>query len=393
VNPKSLAFSSIAVFSTSQATLFVIYPYLAERMGLQLPLVISAFSVGSFLFLVGGPFWSWVSIKKSPMFALKASIGGLLLSLLLLTIAVLFLGAGFPIWNGIFLGASRLIYGLMASGIVPVTQAILIEASPEKSRLKVLATQSLVLNAGRLLGPILSMLLVTHYPNLLLLIPLALCAGLIAWRSPELPKTDRQWQPPQRMLADGSWSLHGLALLATILMGILQSNLAAYLQQSLHIPSADASTLMAKLLIAGTLAMLLSQIILRQFFRDKGQLSLLLGALALVTGFTLLNLSPLALYPAICTMSIGFAWVTPSYTSLLSWRSERQAAVAGSLSAMHTIGYALGGLLTAATLGIHTRLPFYVAAFFSLIFTGLVLFILKGMMKKPTQEWRQHVQS
>jgi len=231
------------------------------------------------------------------------------------------------------------------------------------------------LNMGRLLGPIVGLLLATISP-LFIVIAFFMAFGLMmlvsySANSPGRPSNGRKtfrvqdvW-PETRELQ----SLFVLAFLTTVFLGILQSSLGAFLQSRFQMSSESASHLMARLLIAGACTTVLVQFLIRSKLKDPWQGSLPIGALGLLLGSIVLLLSPsvLPLYGAVVLMSIGIALLTPSYTSAMSLCSgNEQGRSAGSLSAAHTLGYSAGGGLSAMGLSLSIYAPFMFALIIAL---------------------------
>lgn len=371
---QGIAYASCGLFSASQALLFVMYPVLAESMGLSLARVVACFSIGSFLFLWGGPYWSMRSDHEGRTRILRITQLAVLTSLA----ALAFLLSPLSLTAGLSFGIlllSRLLYGAVGSGLVPVSQALVLDLSDPTERTRSAATHSLFLNMGRLLGPIVGLLLATIAPLIIVLVFIALFALMMtvsrlpdtaSGRSPgRKPFRVQEVWPETRELQ----ALFVLAFLTTVFLGILQSSLGAFLQGRFQMSSTSASHLMARLLIAGACTTVLVQFLMRSKLKDPWQGSLPMGALGLLLGMILLLLSPspLLLYGAVVFMSIGIALLTPSYTSAMSlYSGNEQGKSAGSLSVAHTLGYALGGGMSALGLSLSMQTPFIFALMVSL---------------------------
>jgi MFS family permease len=383
---KRIAYFTSAMFSASQALLFVMYPILSDRLGLSLSQVVACFTAGSFLFLWGGPYWAQRSdadgrakILQWGQFAVFFSL--LILAFLLLRVFVFSEGLSF-----IILLVSRLIYGALGSAVVPVAQAIVVDESHPEDRTKALTTNSMFLNTGRLLGPVVALLLMALSPLYLIGLSLLVLLGLMMFTKKCVAAEAKGQRSPFSMTDIWPRKKEGqpiflLAFLTTAFLGIFQSSLAAYLQTSFQLSSEAASHLMAKLLIVGALVTVGVQFIARGKLKDPWQGSLPLGAFSLFLGVLILQ-TPLfmsALYIAVALMSVGIALLTPSYTSAMSFHYNKdQGRAAGGLSAAHTLGYSVGGLLSSLALSWNTRLPFMFAAMIAVFIIGTLVPVYRG---------------
>lgn len=377
---KTLSYISSATFSATQAALFVMYPILAERLGLSASAVVGCFSVGSFLFLWSSPFWAAQSEGHQRLPVLRAGLYGAIAALLSL-IALLSFGSALPpLLCLLLLGLSRIIYGLTTSAIVPVAQALLGSTENTRERVRSLATLSMFLNLGRLFGPLFAIPFLTLSPISLLAVPLLLFFAVLPLSGKEKlrvrARSVREFRLRDLWPKDQNqrW-IALLALLTTSVVGILQSSLGIYLQESFALTSEEASALMAKLLILAVLTTVLVQFILRSTMRHPWQGSMPLGAFALAVGSLGLFLKQdwIVLYGSVVVLSAGVALLTPSYTAAMSLeaQSEGQGRSAGNLSTAHTLGYALGGLLTSIGLQFAPAAPFAIAILLS--FGAIVL--------------------
>ncbi len=364
------AYGSCGLFSASQALLFVMYPILAEKLGLSLSQVVLCFSVGSFLFLWGGPFWALKSDRVGRARILRITQGGCLLSLLALILLLSPWRANPQVNFGILL-SSRIFYGLVASGLIPVAQALALDFGASAEKTKAAATYSMFLNMGRFIGPVLGLTIVSASPLYLLAALSAAFLGLMAF-SPRLPHAvpEAEVEIKHRRALSHLWpegrdkrAVVLFALFTTIFLGLLQSSLGAYLKSVYHLTAEGASHQMSRLLILAALTTVAVQFGMRTKLRNPWQGSLPSGVLALSGGCALmLAFERLeVLYVAVLFMSLGIALLTPSYTSLMSYLSgSRQGEGAGALSVAHTLGYAMGGGLSSLGLMVSARFPFWI---------------------------------
>ncbi|RYZ60261.1 MAG: MFS transporter [Proteobacteria bacterium] len=383
---KGIAYASSAMFSASQALLFVMYPILSERLNLSLSQVVACFTAGSFLFLWGGPYWAQRSDADGRAKILHWGQLGVFVSLLALGFLLLQVFDLSPAVSFVILLVSRLIYGALGSAVVPVAQAIVVDESPKESRTKALTTNSMFLNTGRLLGPILALLLTSFSPLYLIGLSLFILLGIMSFAQgrvlsgPKVPRATFRMADiwPRKKEAQ---HIFLLAFFTTAFLGIFQSSLGAYLQALFQLTPENASHLMARLLIVGALVTVAVQLLARGKMKNPWQGSLPLGALSLLFGVLILQVQIAlpALFIAVALMSVGLALLTPSYTSAMSFHYQNeQGKAAGGLSAAHTLGYSFGGLLSSVALNWNTRLPFVLAALLALLILGTLRPIYRG---------------
>ncbi len=378
---RKLALAATAVFSACQMMAFVLYPYFSEATGLSLTFIVGSFSVGSFLFLWGSPFWVRQIEQKGSRWALGRGILGLLGSQIVLLF--LLLGAGqIPlILAATLLVGSRILYGLTASAIVPVSQTIMAASSGPAERMQAMVRHNMSLHLGRVMGPLVVWLGLFVSPTT----PLWICLGLLMILSlflgresnPQVPKVSSGIS--SNFLWPNSKASRLLILMAfvlTVLVGILQSSLTQHLQNVLHLDSQRSAQISLQFLLASSLVTVVIQLLMQGRIKNPWQGTLPLGALCLaISVFLLVEFQREAeLWWALPLFAAGVALLTPSYTAALSLREDcsQQGSVAGLLGATHTLGYAAGGMLTAALLSAGIK-PLVVALSISI---GLLLLVI-----------------
>ncbi|MES2745827.1 MAG: MFS transporter [Bdellovibrionota bacterium] len=396
-----IACLSCGLFSTSQALLFVLYPVLAEKLGLSISEVILCFSVGSFLFLWGAPYWSLRSDREGRNRVLLKTQVGVLISLLALGFLLLPVSTNTQL-NFIILLASRILYGTLASGLVPVSQAHILDHASEEQKAKAATTHSLFLNTGRFLGPLLALSL-TFITPLQLVSALALAfIVLVAFQARSLSAYEPQVFTDRKIRLHHIWpesrdkqGIAVLAFLTTVFLGILQSSLGAYLHYAFAFTAVESSQWMAKLLIVGAVSTVLIQLLIRSKLKNPWQGTLPFGAGMLLFGLLVLLLWPtiISLYIAVVFMSFGVATLTPAYMSAMSLLSGReQGKSAGVLSIAHTLGYAVGGGVSAMGLWISERGPFLFAVVVALLIFATLPAIYTGRKSLSQTRDTQHAQ-
>ena len=366
-------------FASTQILLFTLFPLLAEKLSLSLSTIVASFSLGTFLFLWGSPYWSSKSDKIGRDQVMSYGLAGLGISFAIIVALIhsqAYLTSSIAVT---FLILSRLIYGLFASAIVPVAQLTRSELSSHDEQTKAMFTHSLTLSMGRTLGPLLLLLSVGHIQTLLLVISVwsFLLLGLnIILKNKELPQvkaqaSDLKWREVGGQIL---WPLL-ITILFTTYTGVLHSSLGGTLQDIFLLNSTEASTLMAKVLMLGSIVMALTQILGKIFVKNHLRSTLCLGLAALSAGVVVLgNMDQtMALWISIALISLGIALIHPSNLALVHLSSDKLSLgkKVGLLSSGNTIGYAIGGTLASLFLGVGINTLSYIIVF-ALIFVGLI---------------------
>ncbi|TVZ41999.1 putative MFS family arabinose efflux permease [Alteromonadaceae bacterium 2753L.S.0a.02] len=167
VNWPPLA-ATAALLGAGQTALLVCLPALADSTGLDSHELAVLVAGAGALFLVGTPFWGWMSDRFGRRLILWVGISGFCVSQAA-TAAVLLSEATELFWK---LLVCRLIYGITASAIYPVTQSWLCDHPLQHHEISVaarLTRLSAAVNIGRVMGPLLSVLLLWFSPAAVLL--------------------------------------------------------------------------------------------------------------------------------------------------------------------------------------------------------------------------------
>lgn len=353
---RGLAALNTMSFTAFQLILVTLYPFIAERLELSVATVIACFSAGSFCFLWGSPFWAAKGDLIGRQRIIRLGLAGLFFSLIALA-GLLLGGVRGPVALALLL-ASRLVYGLTASAIVPSSQALQADLAENGGAMKAMLNHSLSLNLGRVLGPLLVLVTGAKTETLLLsCIGWAFGLMILNRAMPTLRQASiRRPAPPSLAAVLKSVSgVFAVALLFTIFLEALNASLATTLKQVFSLGSLESSALMARLLLAGSALMLITQIASRLWLRLDWRRGLLAGGLILVAGAVLFSRadSSAGLWTAIAALSIAIGLVPPSYMAALSDvgpKDGHHGGRAGWIGSAHTLGYALGGAFAALAL-------------------------------------------
>lgn len=358
-----LAYLNTLTFSCIQILLYTTIPYISEETKVSVPSIIGSISVGSFIFAFMGPFWASKSDTWGRKRVLSFGMLGMGFSFLLLSSLFLFnhhLAANAKLT---IIYISRIIYGFLASAVVPVSQAWQLDLIDTKDKLKVLTRNSMCLNVGRVLGPLLVLFKKVDFEHIIyfgtawiFLLSLSCLAssyskGNKQTNAQETQPLTYQWK---ELIKESILPIF-LALIFTSFIGILHSTLGHHLKETFNIRGDEASVLMAKIVLASSLFALLiqqtSQLVFKRDWKKRlitGAASLILGSFILSAAITLMNI-----WIGIAFISIGLALIPPVYMALIS-HSNAQENVTGKkigfASIAHSLGYAVGAGLIAISM-------------------------------------------
>ncbi len=382
--PPRFVYLACGLFSAHQASLFGLYAFLAPELGVSLPQLIGAFAFGSFLFLFGQPYWAYKGLVWSRERAILIGQLGQLLSLLALIFLPNIRAHVSPQAMLIFVFASRLVYGLTASAIIPSAQSLLAESSREGEYMRSMTAQSIALNMGRVLGPVSVLILAPWAPAAVLPVYAVLLLACIALA----PKTGAKSKVEEsssggfhlnHLLPDGGaarW-IFALALFLTTYVALIQSSLGAAMEIFWGMNPQEVAKEVALLTIIGGLITVAVQTYLRKRIKDprKGVLMFAGGAAMLASAVVMQNLNQYwQLLLGIIFMALGIAVLVPSYLTAMNLHyAGKSSQAAGNLGVAQTLGFALGGAISALALSHAVHLPFILALLVAVLMCGAVL--------------------
>lgn len=357
----SIAYINTFIFSCVQMILYVTIPYISEVSSISIAHIAGSISIGSLLFAFTGPFWASMSDKWGRKKVLGIGMAGLGLSFILLT-SIFALNPHLELSTKIILiYVSRMAYGLMASAIVPVSQAWQLDLSPNTERIKILTRNSMCLNLGRLLGPIIVLFKRVNFDQLIyvstgIILTLAVFEIFSTKESVVGQKGEHKFSISNyKKLIKASMLPIFLALIFTSFIGILHSTLGHHLKVIFNIRGEVATIFMAKIVIAISLIGLCSQLISQRLPKSKWKWTLNTGAFALLIGAFLLNAAVTinSVWVAVCILGVGLALIPPVYLALISKKNTNENVYGkqvGLASIAHSLGYAIGAGIMALSL-------------------------------------------
>ena len=363
----SVAYLNTFLFSCVQMILYVTIPFISEVSGISIAHIAGSISIGSLCFAFTGPFWASMSDKWGRKKVLGIGMLGLGTSFLLLS-SIFALNPHLELTTKIALiYISRFSYGLLASAIVPVSQAWQLDLSPNAERIKILTRNSMCLNLGRLCGPIIVLIKGVNFDHLIyvatfLIVTLAIVEILSTKESNEFNEgkmgTHKISVQFYKGLIKQSVLPIFLALIFTSFIGILHSTLGHHLKNVFNIRGETATLFMAKIVFAISIIGFLSQYIGQKLPKSKWKWILNTGATTLMIGAFLLNSADTfnKIWIAISILGVGLALVPPVYLSLISKKHSNEniyGKQVGLASVAHSLGYALGAGIMALCLKFH----------------------------------------
>lgn len=384
----AIAYLNTLTFSCVQILLYTTIPYIAEQTSLQTATIIGSISVGSFIFAFMGPFWATKSDTWGRKRVLSFGMLGMFFSFLLLSSLFFFnkelsLSAKVAI---IFI--SRIIYGLLSSAVVPVSQAWQLDLIDTKDKLKVLTRNSMCLNVGRILGPVLILIQKVDFEHMIYagtLWVLLLALGCLFTSAPSEKKistTEAQKYDWKAIAAEWKGLFKEsmlpilLALIFTSFIGVLHSTLGHHLKVTLNIKGDEASVLMAKLVLGSSVFALVVQQTSQWIFKRDWKLRLITGASALILGSFVLNAAGTmnGIWGALMLISVGLALIPPVYLALISASAKENVTgkKIGFASIAHSLGYAFGAGMIALSMKMNIVSNMTVISFISLVTFAIV---------------------
>lgn len=368
-----------ALMGIGQNGLLVSLPFLVEHSAFALPTWSILIAVGSFLFLPAAPYWGRHSDQFGPKRVVIQALLGMAVSFLLLLVFAI-LSDQWIGWCLAGLVLARIIYGCTVAGMVPASQHWAILLCGEQNRIQAITSVSIGLSTGRLLGPLLSIVLLKFSPfaplMVMVLFPVLALIGAYWLPSPQLNKACAGEEKPRP-----SW-IPNTPLMPFLLSGLLLCAVIALLQYSFS-PlifsvtewSTDQISNTIGILLTISAAMTLStQILIIKKKKLTPTEMYQIGGLAMLTGFVLFLIPNIWLFGvAMAVAASGAALLVPAYTSKATETDKSSpGAISGYISMSHTLGYGLASLL-AFSATINPIYPIYICIGFSAIILAIAL--------------------
>jgi len=331
-----------------QTTLLGAMPLLMSHSGLALTEVTISFAIGSALFLVGAPLWSFVGSRWGSKLVVGQALAGFVVSHTVL-LWQLYAGPALD-HQDLWLLGGRALYGLSCAALIPTAQAWLCELDTTNSRLASVSRIAAAMTLGRFLGPALGAIS-TAWSTLgpfwiVTLVGWPPVIGLIACKPP--PEAAK----PMSSLSSNSgsirvWPLLLVATLTQFTLGSVHYGIGPWLGTTLQLNDIDASIHLSWLLSGTTLVMLFTQVcVLPRCRPERWLLSWASGLLMLAGSLMALANSAAEVWAGVLMTGVCCATLGPIYTALLSTRTAARHNTHGTsaVSVCHTLGFGLSGL-------------------------------------------------
>ena len=376
-SPRALAVISLsaALMGVGQNGLLVSLPFLVEKSAFSLSTWSILIAIGSFLFLPTAPFWGRFSDKHGPKKVVLQALLGMAVSFSLLCLFSML--SHYSTTNMMCslggLVAARILYGCTVSGMVPASQHWALIVCGKERRLQAITAVSIGLSAGRLVGPLISIMMLRLSPfaplMVMILLPLIalLCAGWIPAphieNSTEKNRVELPWLP---QLSLWPFLLSGLLLCCSI--ALLQYTFSPLIVSITHWSTEKVSDTIGVLLTISAACTFLTQVLVIKRKTLTPLTMYRLGGVALVLGFMLFLLPYfVGISIAMGVVACGAALLVPAYTSAATDAySDAQGAVAGYIAMSHTLGYGIASML-AFTATFSPLYPIYLCLIFSIV--------------------------
>jgi MFS family permease len=380
-----------ALMGIGQNGLLVSLPFLVSHSAFSLPTWSIVIAIGSFLFLPSAPFWGRYSDKKGPKNVVLQALCGMSISFLLLLSFAFLSGHYSETTNYWLIGLilARVIYGCTVAGMVPASQHWAILICGENNRLKAITSVSIGLSLGRLLGPVLSIILLklgpfsplammVIFPFLAFLIAIFLPSPKIIERTTSNNTTKHSFIPNLNLLP---YLFTGLSLCLAI--ALLQYSFSPLIENITQWDTNKISDTIGLLLTISAAVTLTTQLAVIKKKKLKISIMYQSGSLCLLLGFLLFLISNIwTLGIAMAISACGAALLVPAYTSkATAMDPNNPGVVAGYVSMSHTLGYGIASLL-AYTSTLSPIYPIYICILFS---SGImVIAFMKPQITKIT---------
>lgn len=363
-------------------------------------------SMPTLLFLLLSPLWGKWADRIGASYLIRYSAVGLGLSIVSLA-AVWWLGTVFafvPALWFVAIAVTRILYGMSASGVMPLCQSLAInDTQPSDSTAKVesgdrslknLGLVSASLSTGRLVGPLVLIAVLSQLDWLLALysllaIPLVLL--IIQYSRKHSKKQAGQANQSQTIPVKLIPVLPYLvmAFFVTLFVGYLQFVLGPLLLDWLGDAKQATMTMSFILTLVATSALLCQLLIVKRLnwrspFLLAGIALTMLGATLILSAIN----SVVGLMLIMVPVAAAIALITPIYTrSAMAQCDKGKGQISGKLAVCHTAGYPLGSLLA----GLYYPafeiwwLPLALIAFILVCVTLIVLWSTQSKSKPVTE--------
>lgn len=379
-----------ALMGIGQNGLLVSLPFLVEQSAFSLSTWSILIAVGSLLFLPSAPYWGRYSDRHGPKIVVVRALAGMALSFSLLSVFAFVSHTNEALVSLCLVGLllARVIYGCTVSGMVPASQHWAILLCGEENRLQAITSVSIGLSAGRLIGPLISILVLKLSPYAPLMVMVALpCAALVAAMMLPSPSVEEKtqakkeslpWLPQKKLLP---YLFSGLLLCAAI--ALLQYSFSPLIGSVTQWSTGQISDAIGVLLTISAACTFATQVLVIKKKKLTPLSMYRIGAVLLLAGFALFLTANIWAFGVAMTLAAsGAALLVPAYTSSATEQQrDYPGAVAGYISMFHTIGYGVASLM-AVTATISANYPIYLCITFSVLIVLIAYLAINRQQEK-----------
>ncbi|MCR4264865.1 MFS transporter [Nitratireductor sp. ZSWI3] len=354
---------AVSTVGFGQSAFAALVPLIATRTGLGTGEIGFAVAAGALAFVFGAPLIGGHGTGFSQGSVLRA-LGLLLLVGQLVLAGLVWAQPLAPLAALWLLAASRVVYGLGASGVMPTAQAWVAREAHDSERQSLLALLSAGLGSGRILGATAAMTASLAAPLPFLLLVLSPITLLLAPGGGERHRQtggSRRMRPTRGMLP---FLAAGFCL--TMGFGQVQMILGPYLQARFGVAAVSATAATGLILALVAMVMILVQVMAvpRLPFGRKSNVVFGAGLLAFGAGIAAASGNLVACAAGLVLGGIGVALASPAYLAWLVSRlePEEQGAGAGWMASAHVLGQGAGALAGGYAFALWPLLPFIACA-------------------------------
>lgn len=321
-------------------------------------------SMPTLLFLLLSPLWGKWADKLGASYLIRYSAFGLGLSIIGLAI-VWWVGMRLAFVPGLWfitIALTRILYGISASGVMPLCQSLAIynsqatshseETDKSDKSLKYLGLVSASLSTGRLVGPLVLIAVLSQVSWLLVLyslvtIPLVYLIVQHSRKTANRKITSSDRNQTVKIQHKAVLPSLLLAFCTTLFVGYLQFVLGPLLLDWLSDSKQATMTMSLLLTVVATSALLCQLLIVKRLNWQSSYLLPILSIALVITALTLSIIdSVIFLMLMMIPIAFSIALLTPVYTRRAMAQYEHaKGQVSGKLAVCHTAGYPLGSLL------------------------------------------------
>lgn len=347
-----------------QSSLFAATPLFIAQTGLASWQWSILLSLPTLFFLVLSPRWGRWADQSGAGYIIRFSALGLSLSIVSFAI-IWWAGVSYafsPLMWFVAIGVSRILYGISASGVMPLCQSLALDTTIVKEgsddSLKRLGRVSAGLSIGRLVGPVLLLFFAVYLGWLFGIFSVVALVSLIFISrfsvKYTVQRTEQQTTVSSKTNETDTPSFHPsitlmlcMAFAVTFYVGYLQFVLGPLFLDWMKSSEAATRMMSVTMLVVAAIALLCQLFIVKRLAWRSPSILSVLACILIMASFALGWVrQPLVILIVVIPMALSIALMTPVYSRLAMALSEAsKGQISGRLAVAHTAGYPAGSLL------------------------------------------------